>query len=153
MFNFKASKRVPAYTAGSEKTKISVAFCASASGCKLPPAIIIPPKHPLKDFTPPKNVIIFYKNKKATFDHDVITNVFLKRVLVPHIARNNQKSSVIYLNALLVIKSRQLKTRVSRIILASNLFRLVLQAFCSRLTKHGFLSLRELITRNGRTST
>ena len=43
-------------------------------------------------------MIIFYKNKKATFDHDVITNVFLKRVLVPHIARNNQKSSVIYLD-------------------------------------------------------
>ncbi len=85
-------------TAGSEKTIILVAFCPSSDGFKLQPLIIIPRKKPLKDFTPPKNVLVYYKPKKATFDHAVISDVFIKRALASHVLRKNQVKPVLYID-------------------------------------------------------
>ena len=42
------SQRVAATTTGNEQARLSVAFCASASGEKLPLVVIVPRKTPLK---------------------------------------------------------------------------------------------------------
>ena len=65
-------RRVKATTAGSEKTKISCAFTASADGVKLPCLILIPRKKPLANFVCPDNVVIHYQQKKNTFTKEVL---------------------------------------------------------------------------------
>ena len=85
---------VKATTAGQEKTRLSAAFTATASGInlnahfqkfffcnfkfqnvtkgmKLPILIIIPRENSFPDYTPPDNVRVLYKTG-ATFDSDVI---------------------------------------------------------------------------------
>ena len=68
----RGAKRVAAVTSGAERTKMSCAFTASASGEKLPILILVPRKFPLKNFTPPNNVIVHYQRGKTTFDSEVI---------------------------------------------------------------------------------
>ena len=67
----KGARRVKATTAGSERTRMSAAFTASASGEKLPIFIIIPRLTDMPDYTPPDNVIIQYKTG-GTFNDDVV---------------------------------------------------------------------------------
>ncbi len=70
----------------------------SADGSILPPIIIIPRKKPLKDFAPPANVIVYYKNGSKTFDSDVITNGVIRRVLLPHVLRNGQTKPLLFID-------------------------------------------------------
>lgn len=51
----RGSKRIKATTTGNERTKLSAAFTAAASGRKLPIFMIIPRKTDLPDFEPPDN--------------------------------------------------------------------------------------------------
>jgi hypothetical protein len=48
-------RRVRATTSGNERTRISAAFSATASGIKLPIYMIIPRKTDLPNFSPPNN--------------------------------------------------------------------------------------------------
>jgi hypothetical protein len=70
----------------------------SADGSILPPIIIIPRKTPLRDFAPPANVIVYYKNGSKTFDSDVITNGVIRRVLLPHVLRNGQTKPLLFID-------------------------------------------------------
>jgi hypothetical protein len=63
----KGSKRVKAVTSGAERTRLSAAFGATASGIKLPIYIIVPRKTELSNYEPPENVVLVYKTG-ATFD-------------------------------------------------------------------------------------
>ncbi|CAF1117869.1 unnamed protein product [Brachionus calyciflorus] len=81
------SQRIKATTSGHEMNKVSIAFCATANGEKLPALIMVPRQTPLNDFVAPANVIVVYKNS-ATFDGIAIRDYFLKRVLFPHMDRN-----------------------------------------------------------------
>ena len=49
-FNPIGDKRIPSITSGNEKTRVSVAFTAAASGNKLKPLILIPRKKPIKNY-------------------------------------------------------------------------------------------------------
>lgn len=53
--------RVRATTAGQERSKVHVLFCAAADGTKLPPLILIPRKKHIPLYTPPDNVVLVYK--------------------------------------------------------------------------------------------
>ena len=74
------SQRVPWINTGNERTRVSVAFCASAAGHKLTPIILIPRKKPLKNFMSPNNVRVVY-GTSGTFNNLVIDEEFVKRVL------------------------------------------------------------------------
>jgi hypothetical protein len=63
----KGSKRVKAVTTGSERTRLSAAFGATAGGTKLPIYIIVPRKREIENYIPPNNVVLVYKTG-ATFD-------------------------------------------------------------------------------------
>ena len=76
-YDEKGVKRVGADTSGHEMQKISVMACATASGIKLPLFIVLPRKTPLKDFTPPENVILAYK-PSGTFDSPLLIESFLE---------------------------------------------------------------------------
>ena len=75
----KGVRRVKATTAGSERTRISAAFTASADGTKLQIYIVIPRARPFKDYIPPSNVFINYKTG-GTFNEDIICD-YLDRVM------------------------------------------------------------------------
>lgn len=77
------SNRVPSTNSGQEKTRVSVAFTATASGHKLPAIILIPRKTPLKDFVPPRNVRIVY-GTTGTFNSQIVQDEFIKGVLKPY---------------------------------------------------------------------
>jgi hypothetical protein len=94
----RGTKAVNSYTTRQERTKISCAFCASASGKKLPVLILVPRKKPLKNFTPPENVIIVYSGSKKSFNQDTIKDSFIQRILSPEVLRQNHKKSVLYLD-------------------------------------------------------
>ena len=55
------SKRVPASTSGNERTRMSAAFSASASGIKLPIHFLINRATELTDFEQPDNSTVFLK--------------------------------------------------------------------------------------------
>ena len=57
----KGCRRVKAITAGGERTRLSAAFPASASGQKSKTYIIVPRVNPLDNFEPPDNVLISYQ--------------------------------------------------------------------------------------------
>jgi hypothetical protein len=77
---------------------MSAAFCASASGKKLPVLIVVPRLTDLPNYTPPENVVVHYK-ASATFDDVVIKNQFLDRVFIPHVQRKNIRSDLFLDNA------------------------------------------------------
>ena len=83
-YETRGANRIVANTAGCEKTRLSLAFGASAKGSKLPLVVLIPRKKPLKDFEPPSNVIVVYK-KSASFDATTVKNGFVQRSLLPTI--------------------------------------------------------------------
>ena len=89
-FEKKGSKRVPATTTGSERTRLSAAFSAPASGEKLPILILIPRKKDLPNFTPPENVVLIYKSG-GTFNDSVI-NEYLEKVIKCYKDKNNLAS-------------------------------------------------------------
>ncbi len=68
---------MPWINTGNERTRVSVAFCASAAGHKLTPIILIPRKKPLKNFVPPNNVRVVY-GTSGTFNNLVIDEEFVK---------------------------------------------------------------------------
>ena len=73
-YAFSGVKRVKANTGGGERTRISAAFGASATGQKLPIYMIIPRSTPLvnqdgSEFAPPDNVLIRYKTS-GTFRNE-----------------------------------------------------------------------------------
>jgi len=70
----------------------------SAGGSIFSPIIIIPRKKLLRDFSPPANVIVYYKNGSKTFDSDVITNGVIRRVLLPHVLKNGQTKSLLFID-------------------------------------------------------
>jgi hypothetical protein len=65
----------------------------SADGSIFSTIIIIPRKKPLKDFSPPANVIVYYKNGSKTFDSDVI-----RKVLLPHVLKNGQTKPLLFID-------------------------------------------------------
>ena len=77
------ANRVTLKTTGNDKTRISIAFSATASGNKLKPVILIPRKKPLKDFIPPDNVLVVY-GRSENFNHCIIREYFVNRVLRPY---------------------------------------------------------------------
>ncbi|CAF0916277.1 unnamed protein product [Brachionus calyciflorus] len=60
-YDKKGAKRIVANTSGNERTRISIAIGASATGKKLPIVLIIPRKKELKNFSVPSNVVLVYK--------------------------------------------------------------------------------------------
>ena len=79
-YAYSGAKRVKANTGGGERTRISAAFGASATGQKLPIFMIIPRSTPLVNedgsvYEPPENVLIRYKTS-GTFNQDVIIDYF-----------------------------------------------------------------------------
>ena len=58
-------------TTGNERTRISAAFSATASGHKLPILLVVPRVKELPDFTPADDVIVVYKTG-GTFNDDII---------------------------------------------------------------------------------
>ena len=79
-------------TTGHEAVRISIVFCAFASGKKLPALVIIPRATPLPGFVPPENVIVLYRTA-STFNGEVLRDQFLKRVLFPFMDREGFGSS------------------------------------------------------------
>lgn len=88
------SQRVRCKTTGAEKARVSVAFASSASGQKLPPIFLIPRKKPLKNFTPPSNVLVVY-GTSGTFTQKFIAYHFLSGVVTPF--RLQQRLSKVHL--------------------------------------------------------
>lgn len=84
-------------TSGNEKTRVSILFCANADGRKLKPIILVPRVKPLKDYSPPENVIVCYQ-KGNTFNENVICDSFIKRCLLPDILARNVKSATVVLD-------------------------------------------------------
>ena len=60
----------------------SVMFTATASGKKLKTLILVPRKHPLKNWVPPNNVQVVYCTN-GNFSEKVISEQFIPNVLVP----------------------------------------------------------------------
>ncbi|CAF1042361.1 unnamed protein product [Brachionus calyciflorus] len=106
-YETRGANRINAKTAGCEKTRLSLAFGASAKGSKLPLVILIPRKRPLKDFEPPSNVIVVYK-KSATFDATTVKNGFVQRSLLPTIMRKGQRKPRLYLDSATCHKKAEL---------------------------------------------
>lgn len=75
--------RVPLVNTGNEKTRVSVAFAATANGTKLQPIILIPRKKPLRYFDVPENVRVVY-GTKGTFNSSVIREEFINKTLKPY---------------------------------------------------------------------
>ncbi|CAF0878753.1 unnamed protein product [Brachionus calyciflorus] len=90
----KGTKRVCAYSSGNERSRISVALCASALGTKLPLVIVIARKKPLKDFTPPSNTVIVYK-PSGTFKNQ---KRFYTASCLPNLMQKAQKRPILYLD-------------------------------------------------------
>ena len=78
-FEKKGKRRVKAVTAGSERTRLSAAFTASADGRKSKIYIIIPRETPFPDYMPPDNVIVTYKTG-GTFNESIICD-YLEQVM------------------------------------------------------------------------
>lgn len=72
-FSEKGAKKVKCTTTGNERTRISAAFSATASGQKLPILLVVPRVKQLPDFTPPDDVIVVYKSG-GTFNDEIICN-------------------------------------------------------------------------------
>ncbi|RMZ95089.1 pogo transposable element with KRAB domain-like [Brachionus plicatilis] len=83
----KGAKRVKANTTGSERTRLSALFTASAKPEKLPVMILVPRKEQLKDFIPPENTVIVYKTG-ATFNEETIIE-HKNRILTSYMLTNN----------------------------------------------------------------
>jgi hypothetical protein len=58
----------------------------------------VPRATELPNFTPPDNVLVIYKSN-ATFNSDVINDVFLNRIIVPHVQRFNLQNSTVFLDS------------------------------------------------------
>lgn len=93
----RGTRRVRVTTTGNQKTRVSVSFCAAADGTKLRPVVLIPRVNPLKNYEPPSNVIVEYI-RKATFNAQVICDVFIKRCLLPEILANNLQSPTLIID-------------------------------------------------------
>ncbi|CAF1139002.1 unnamed protein product, partial [Brachionus calyciflorus] len=94
-YDVRGTKRVVSTTSGNEHTRLSIAFCASANGTKLPLVILVPRKTPFKDFDPPANVVLVYK-PSSTFDAETFKTHFVQRVFLPHILQRSQKKPLMY---------------------------------------------------------
>jgi len=77
------SRRVEAITSGQQKTRVSVCFTAAASGKKCKPLILLPRKHPLKNWVPPNTVELVY-GTSGNFNETVISETYIPRILVPY---------------------------------------------------------------------
>lgn len=110
-YEISGSQGVQAGTSGGERTKISILFCCSADGNKLDPMIIVPRKKPLKDYVPPDNVVLYYKQNSKSFDSNVIANGFINRVLLPHKMRIGQTKSVLILDQAPCHRTKEVKDR------------------------------------------
>ncbi|RNA15399.1 Pogo transposable element with [Brachionus plicatilis] len=90
-------KRCPAVTTGNEQTKVSIAFSASASSKKLKPMILIPRKTPLKNFSPPSNVVIVYCTN-GNFIGSIISNQYIHKVIKPYMILNDLEKVNLFLD-------------------------------------------------------
>jgi len=72
---------------------------ASADGSLLSPVVVVPRVNPLKNYTVPSNVIVYYKNGSKTFDSDVITAGVIRRVLLPHLLINNLRKPLLFIDS------------------------------------------------------
>ncbi|CAF0794025.1 unnamed protein product [Brachionus calyciflorus] len=108
-YEITGTRRVKATTSGHEMNKVSVAFCASANGEKLPALILVPRITELKDFVPPYNVLVVY-NKAANFSSPVIRDQFFRRVYQPHLDRNDVSDSVLIWDSAPCHKSKEIDT-------------------------------------------
>lgn len=62
------------------------------------PLIIVPRKNPIKEYVPPKNVIVQYKQNSKTFDSNIMVESFVRRVFLPHTMHRGQTRSRLYLD-------------------------------------------------------
>ncbi len=76
------SRRVKAATTGNEKTRLSIAFAATANGQKLKPIVIVPRVNAMSNYIAPDNVIVVY-SKAGTFNDKMIKDGFIQKVLYP----------------------------------------------------------------------
>lgn len=102
------ARNVAATTTGGERTKVSMAFSATADGRKLPILIILPRKKPLKAFEPPENVVILYKKKSKTFDSQVMKDTFLNKIIKPYMSHHNKSKLLLHLDNSPVHKRKDL---------------------------------------------
>jgi len=98
-YDTKGTKNVYGNTPGHEKVKISISLIAAADGSLLSPVVIIPRVNPLKNYTVPSNVIVYYKKGSKTFDSNVITEGVIRRALFPHLLRNNLKRPLLFIDS------------------------------------------------------
>ena len=78
-YSYETKGSVYSTSPGHEKVKVSVCLICSADGTILPPVIIISRKHPIKNYTPPSNVIVYYKQGSKPFDSAVFTESVIRR--------------------------------------------------------------------------
>ena len=98
-YDTKGTKNVYGTTPGHEKVKISVSLIAAADCSLLSPVVILPRVNPLKNYTVPSNVIVYYKKCSKTFDSNVITEGVIRRALLPHLLRNNLKRPLLFIDS------------------------------------------------------
>ncbi len=91
-YDLEGVRRVRATTSGSERVRLSIALCSSATGSKLPLVIVVPRKTPLRDFQPPDNVLVVYKSI-GTFDSESFCNDFIDRAFIPHVLRHRHNQT------------------------------------------------------------
>ena len=97
-------------TAGGEKTKISLGFCASANGDKCSIIVVIPRKKPLKNFESRNNLIAVYKSNSKTFYSNVMIKCFSDRVLLPHLSPETNVQFSYTLTMQNVIRAKKFST-------------------------------------------
>jgi hypothetical protein len=107
-FDKKGIKNAKAITTGSERTRLSIAVCASADGYKLPIVVIVTRVNPLKDFICPYNIIVIYKTK-PTFDSKTIKQSFVERVVSSQNSSGGLENMFWLLIGLLVTQHRLFK--------------------------------------------
>ena len=74
----------------------------------------MPRKKPLKEFTPPDNVLIIYSGGNKNFDQDTIKESFVQRVIGPHVLRHNQKNALLFIDSAPCHKPSGVKTKLNQ---------------------------------------
>ena len=109
----KGVKRVSAVTTGSERTRLSAAFSASASGHKLPILVLVPRKNDLPNFTSPSNVIVLYKTG-ATFNENIICE-YLEKVVAVNNSRWGLTNTTLILDSARCHLTKQVEEKMKEI--------------------------------------
>ncbi len=87
--------RVKAVMTGNEKTRVSIAFPATANGPKLNPVVLIPRVHPLPNYEQPDNVVVVY-TKTRTFNDKIVQETFVQKVMIPFMLSHGMSMQLWY---------------------------------------------------------